>query len=117
MKPPKIILIIGWILLIGMTGKLAMTPFSWSHFELWRSIVLTLLKCTGLASAIFLIRGTKLGAYLYWVTTVLTTSIFYLYPPPLEGIERYFSPVAISLALLIPIVVTVILIRSWSKLK
>jgi len=114
---PKLVSIIGWFLAVGIGIKLVMTPFTWPEFELWRNIFLTIMKCAGVAAGIFLIQEKKIGAFIYWPTVVLQTSIFYLFPPPLEGINRYFSPWAIALAILIPTIFTVIFIRAWTKLK
>ena len=109
---PKLVSVIGWFLTVGIGIKLVMTPFTWSEFELWRNIFLTIMKCAGVAAGIFLIQGKKIGAFIYWPTVIIQTGIFYLFPPPLEGIERYFSPLAIAFAVLIPTIFTVIFIRS-----
>ena len=114
---PISIKLIGWILIVGAIWTLGMTAWSWAHFDLWRSAALSILKGIGLVAGLALTRGLRFGAYLYWISVIATTAIFYIAPPRLPGIELYFSFPAVTIALLAPAIITSFILLNWHRLR
>lgn len=114
---PKVIRIVAWLWIVGALWKLSITPFSWADFELWRNIFLLTTKSLFLVSGILLLLGYKHAAFVYLTVTIANTTVFYLYPPNLVGTDQYFTPQAIALAVVAPVIFVSILLFNWKSLR
>jgi hypothetical protein len=116
-SPPKIILIIAWVWIIGAVWKIAMTPFSWPEFELWRNLFLFTTKSLFLISGILLFRGYRQAAIIYFAISIVNTLVFYTNLPNINGIEQYTSTQAIALAIVAPLLFMTVILYNWKSLK
>lgn len=114
---PIALTIIGWMLIAGGSVKLLMTPVSWCHFELWRSIALVVSKFGSIVAGYGLLRARRCGAYLYWFFAAAMSALFYIVPPDIPGVERYFTPASIAMAAGVPLLISAVLIKNWKALK
>jgi hypothetical protein len=114
---PKIIKIVAWLWIIGAFWKISMTPFSWPDFETWRNIFLLFIKIGALVSGLLLLKGYRQAVILYLFIIIINSVIFYSNPPKLAGIERYFTPWAIGIAFIVPVVFLSIIAFNWKALK
>ena len=113
---PVSLKIIGWVLVVLTLFKIAMTPFSWGHFEFSRNIQFSIQKLALLTAAVLLLRGLKLGAYLYWLVVVIAAGLSYIFPPLVGGVEQSYSLSYIIMTLAVPIFISIFIIKNWSRL-
>jgi len=113
----KIIKIIAWLWIIGGIGKLSMSVLSFSQFELWRNFFLFFLKLSCILSGFLLLRGLRQGAIIYFCVTLINTCMFYYFPPKIENIEYYFTPIAIVGSIVFPLIFLIIILTQWKKLR
>jgi len=114
---PIALTIIGWMLVAGGSITLLMTPVSWYHFELWRSIALVVSKLGSIVAGFGLLRARRYGAYLYRFVVAAMTALCYLLPPDIPGVEKYFTPASIAMTTAVPVVISAVLIKNWKALN
>ncbi len=75
------------------------------------------MKIGALMSGVLLLKGYCQAAILYLFVTIINSVVFYSNPPELAGIERYFTPWAIGVAIVVPVIFITIIAFNWKFLK